>query len=609
MHHVRFQKKLFFTYVAIASLILLLFALFFYQFMSRQLIQDELRALTIQNDSFLRQSDAVINDLDTTSANINFSSLMRGRLDESYNLNLSESNLPWLADLFVTINGTDNKADQINIYDLSGHVAHVGMITSTGIIDVNSLPWFADAQALGGLKMISNPYYTDRYSKSAKYSEWFLSLYRTYTNQYGNKVGAVETVKRCKSVFKTVISYQKKYKDNDAASVYVFGPDGSLIYPYDCDDTVPVKAAAYYQEYQKQENQTQSVCSFYDETEHTKEHFAYHKSGYTDWLYVTVQPQSVILRPVYRLTWTLLFVVILLLLGALFYSYQCSRRLVKPIGHLKHVIQRMELDTLGTDEVENYNTEYYELDELYQAFQNMSNKLKISMNDLLESRQQEFKATNLALQSQANPHFYFNTLSSIIVLAENKQGDDVIALCRALSKIMRYITDGSKTVVTIREELDNVRQYLYCMKVRYQDSLNYSIEVEDSLLDLPIPKLIIQPLVENAIKYGTDCTPPWTISIVGKTDADGWYIDVIDSGNGFSDRVLSTIEKNMEDAAQNSGMPELHINGLGIINVYLRWKFFCNEGMYFHIGNTPDGHGVCSIGVRNTGKEEMQNEI
>ena len=77
-----------------------------------------------------------------------------------------------------------------------------------------------------------------------------------------------------------------------------------------------------------------------------------------------------------------------------------------------------------------------------------------------------------------------------------------------LSRIMRYITNTTETTVTLKDELDYVQKYLYCMKVRYQSSLNYSIHVDESLLSQPVPKLIIQPIVENAIRYGSNCAPP-----------------------------------------------------------------------------------------------------
>ena len=123
------------------------------------------------------------------------------------------------------------------------------------------------------------------------------------------------------------------------------------------------------------------------------------------------------------------------------------------------------------------------------------------------------KARSMALQTQINPHFYYNTLSSIIVLAENGDSETVVKMCRNLSQIMRYITSTAETTVTLKDELDYVQKYLYCMKVRYQSSLNYSIHVDESLLSQPVPKLIIQPIVENAIRYGSNCAPPWNISI------------------------------------------------------------------------------------------------
>jgi two-component system sensor histidine kinase YesM len=170
---------------------------------------------------------------------------------------------------------------------------------------------------------------------------------------------------------------------------------------------------------------------------------------------------------------------------------------------------------------------------------------------------------------------------------------------------MRYVTDTSFTNVTIQSEVDYVNKYLYCMKVRYQTSLNYNISIDEKLLALEVPKLIIQPLVENAIKYGTTCAPPWTLSIVGKVYKDHWQIDIIDSGNGFTDEVISGITKRIQEVNANPGMPEMKINGLGIINVYMRWKIFCQDTMIFKYGNTQDGHGIVSIGqkVVLTGEE------
>lgn len=241
---------------------------------------------------------------------------------------------------------------------------------------------------------------------------------------------------------------------------------------------------------------------------------------------------------------------------------------------------------------------FVELEELNQEFADMNVNLKKSMNELLDSRAQELKSRNLALQSQINPHFYYNTLASIIVLAEKDQKEEVITICRNLTRMMRYITGTSNAPVTLREEMDYVRKYLYCMKIRFQENLNYSIDVDDSILDIPVPKLIIQPIVENALKYGTDCKPPWDISICSVITEDAWQIEVEDSGSGFSEEALALIRERIRIADEKPGLPELNIDGLGLLNVYIRWHLHCAERNIFRYGNTEQHHGIVTIGQK-----------
>ena len=202
----------------------------------------------------------------------------------------------------------------------------------------------------------------------------------------------------------------------------------------------------------------------------------------------------------------------------------------------------------------------------------------------------------MALQSQINPHFYYNSLSSIIILAENGRCEDVVTLCRSLGSIMRYIAKDSENTVTLGEEIDYIKKYLYCMKIRYQSSLNYHINIDESLLDIKIPKLIIQPLVENAIKYGTDCTPPWDIYIKSTVSDDYWRIDVIDSGNGFPDEIIETLNEKINNAKNHIGIPNIEIDGMGLVNVYSRWKLHCGNNIIFTFGNMEKGGGIVSIG-------------
>lgn len=585
------QSKLFTAYLGMASLILFAFACFFYLFVSEHLKDSQIRAMSTLNSSFQTQVDAAIHDLDNVSININYSDLSKNILDQKFNLSISSSMLSDMSELFVSLSGTELKADQVNLYDFSGYVLQTGLSTSVKKADESKNEWLQKALDANGKKVITSPYSTYAYSNSAKYPQWMISVYRSFTNQYRRNVGVIETAKQCKVVFKSIISYQKKNHEN-AADVYVFSENGDLLYPYDISEDDAKKILPYFTLTDTADTDTALISPLTGQ----KEYASLTRSTYTGYVFLTIQPESFILAPVYRMLIILACFIAALLLASVIVSYRLSRSVVKPVKHLKHIIQRIELDTLGQEKATSYPVSVNELEELYQAFQHMSDNLKESMLELTETKEQEIKARNMALQTQINPHFYYNTLSSIMVLAENGDCDTVVKMCRNLSQIMRYITDTGNTAVTLADELDYVQRYLYCMKVRYQSSLSYCIDIDDSLLTQKVPKLLIQPLVENAIRYGSDCPPPWNISITSELTKNCWKIIVSDNGPGFTEEACRRIAENLAKADQDPGLPELRINGLGTINVYLRWKIFCKGEIIFEYGNSPEGHGVVSIG-------------
>lgn len=585
------QSKLFIAYIGLASLILFAFASFFYLFVAGRLKDSQISAMNTLNSSFKSQVDSSVMDLDTVSVNINYSNISKSILDPKFDLTISDDMLSDMSDLFLSLSGTELKADQVNLYDFSGYVLQAGLSTMIKKTDDSRTEWLQKALDADGKKIITRPYSTYEYSKSAKYAQWMISVYRSFTNQYRRNVGVVETAKQCKSVFKSIISYEKQNRAT-AANVYVFNNDGELIYPYDISEDDASAIKPYFDLTDASQTSVTLTSPLNGQTEYATRT----DSSYTGYSYLTIQPESFILAPVYSMLQILLAVVAAFLLVSVLVSYRLSRSVVKPVKHLKHIIQRMELDTLGQEKVTSYPVSVNELEELYQAFQLMSDNLKVSMQEVTEAKEQEIKARNMALQTQINPHFYYNSLSSIMVLAENGDNDTVAKMCRNLSLIMRYITDTGNTTVSLAEEIDYVQKYLYCMKVRYQSSLNYSIDVDEALLSEEVPKLLIQPLVENAIKYGSDCAPPWTISVSSVISKNYWKITVTDTGPGFSRDACERIAQNLAKADQNPGLPELRINGLGTVNVYLRWKIFCKGNIIFEYGNTKEGHGIVSIG-------------
>ncbi|MDD3338009.1 MAG: histidine kinase [Lachnospiraceae bacterium] len=559
------------------------------------MIKNETSAILDLTSSFQSQTDDVIRDMDSVSINMDYSQPVKALLG-SGDLDLSAVSLPDFANLCVTINGVENKVNQINLYDYEGNILQVGIWTRHQTVDLNEIPWLEDTKKYGGSKILSTPYITSALSRYASGSDWCISLYRAYYDNYGRNTGALETVKQCKSIFKNILSYGASTDTPPAC--YVYNKDGVLLYPYVESDSFD-----YYGEL---DPDVTHMAFQNPQTEET-EILAYKTSAYTGWTYVTVQPQDVILRPVNKLLQFLYLVLILMLAISIIVAYFLSHQLIRPINLLNQEIAGTNLSTLDKPSETPFKTPYRELEELNQAFQTMRVDLKASMDDLIETRQQELKSRTLALQSQINPHFYYNSLASVIALAENDRNDEVVRMCHSLTRIMRYITNSSAPV-TLRDEMDYIDRYLYCMKVRYQTSLNYIINVDPDLEQEPIPRLLIQPIVENAIKYGINSNPPWGIAIHGKIYEDHWQLDIMDSGNGFSEEALATIQKRIDDASRHPGMPEMQINGMGTLNVYLRWKLFCQDDMIFEFGNTPAGHGIVSLGRKIKKKEDVVNE-
>lgn len=589
----RLQTELFGYILFIPLLVLTIFTVFFYYYNSDILISREQNSLKSLNNSIMSQTENMLSDLDEVSSNINYHNRKTDFLPDELLFHITSDQGQRFIDSIQTINGLDQKAQQINLYDFSGHVIEIGIITKNGSYVASDTSWLEEVKRQKGNKVLSLPYKTRKYSINGTKSGWYVSLYRASLDKYERMIGAVETVKPCKLLFREISSYLRT--EPVPADIYIFGPDGSPVYPYDISEEEKASCAAYYSYIRSLD---ESFGKGTDPTTGTKIRYFSQTSGYSGWTYLTIQKDTVILQPVYNMLKILLGILLIMILVSILLSWFLSRSMVKPVKHLKHVIQRLGLENLGEEKLDNYNASYEELNELYVEFQKMSESLQESLQELEISQKLELKSRVIALQVQMNPHFYYNTLTCISILAENGQDKEVTKLCQTLSRIMRYITNTGTTIVSVREEIEYIREYMYCMQVRYQESLSFSIDILPKILDEQIPKLIIQPLVENSIKYGTDCLPPWHISISSFRDDTCWYIRVSDTGNGFREEVLTDLRKKIADINEDetNRLTDLKIGGLGMINVYMRWKLYCGDAIIFDFGNDENGHAYVNIG-------------
>jgi sensor histidine kinase YesM len=139
------------------------------------------------------------------------------------------------------------------------------------------------------------------------------------------------------------------------------------------------------------------------------------------------------------------------------------------------------------------------------------------------------------------------------------------------------------------------------MIIRYQGDLSYSIDVPEEMLHIKIPKLCIQLLVENAIKFSSSIKPPWHIKIKGFSLEDCYYISVIDNGPGFDPQTIRDIEEKIRQIDISGLLPSLEIKGMGLMNIYIRLKILNSSNFTFRLENLEDGGASITIGGWHAG--------
>ncbi|MDG0813847.1 sensor histidine kinase [Cohnella rhizosphaerae] len=236
--------------------------------------------------------------------------------------------------------------------------------------------------------------------------------------------------------------------------------------------------------------------------------------------------------------------------------------------------------------------------------------MRDSIDQMLEARSRELEAHFEALQSQMDPHFLFNSLMAISSVAREADAPVVVEMCDCLSRMLRYTASHKQSSVDIADEWGHAVNYIRMMKLRYEDFIEAKFDLDDSLAGIRVPKLILQPLVENAFSHGfANATPPYCVAITGTRTERTWALEIKDNGGGFSPSALRRIEeqfrKHDTNLSNHDFSNQLEIGGMTVSNVYIRLKMLYGQDAVFEISNNSQGATVKIGGtiVRTEGKE------
>lgn len=275
----------------------------------------------------------------------------------------------------------------------------------------------------------------------------------------------------------------------------------------------------------------------------------------------------------------------LLILGVLLISSVLSREITKPLRYLTESMSRVEKGEFDKANVDV--TLKNEIGSLGKSYNLMTERIHTLMEQNVYEQKQKRKSELKALQAQINPHFLYNTLDSIIWMSEAGKNDEVVEMTSALAKLLRQSISNDHEQVELRQELEYVKNYLTIQKMRYQDKLEYKIEIEPDVRHVMIVKLVLQPIVENAIYHGIKYKgSKGILRIHAYAEEDDVCIAVEDDGIGMDETAL----KNMFDKSKKAHKQ----NGVGVPNVQKRLKLYYGE-KYGIIYESQPGVGTRAV--------------
>ncbi len=266
-----------------------------------------------------------------------------------------------------------------------------------------------------------------------------------------------------------------------------------------------------------------------------------------------------------RVTW----VVIALTAGVLLVALWLSMRIVQPLTDIQVSMQRIErnLDDNRMSLPEEGFAEYASLAHSYNV---MLRRIRGLMQETVDRQEQLRRMEIGALQEQINPHFLYNTLDSIVRVMETGRTPEAIEMVQALAKLFRLSINNGDYFLTVEQEMDYARNYLTIQQVRYKKRFKYELYMDESIKDLPCPKIILQPLIENSLKHGMSDMPGCTLIVRARQEGYNIVLSVEDDGLGIPPEKLKKLQEMLRD--DSNIMVKKSRYGIGLRNTNRRIK-------------------------------------
>lgn len=427
----------------------------------------------------------------------------------------------------------------------------------TPYIDIRKLDWYQAAMESPTGIAVSSSHVQNAIKSSYK---WVITLSRVLVN---NRTGAKEGLFFIDLNYSAISDLCNNNTIGNKGYIFVLDDKGNVIYHPKQQLMYGGLHTEHIEEIMACEKDSLTVR---DGTE--RKLYTLSRSQKTGWTVVGAAYTSELLKKNKQARMLYILAAAILILAVFAISNILSREITKPLRRLSESMSRVEKGEFDRANVDV--TMENEIGSLGKSYNLMTERIHTLMEQNVYEQKQKRKSELKALQAQINPHFLYNTLDSIIWMSEAGQSDEVVEMTSALAKLLRQSISNDHEQVELGQEMEYVKNYLTIQKMRYQDKLEYTIEVDPQVRHVMIVKLVLQPIVENAIYHGIKYKgSKGTLRIRAFAESEDVCIVIEDNGIGMDDTALNIIFDETQKIHKQ--------NGVGVPNVQKRLKLYYGD--------------------------------
>lgn len=595
-----FQTRLYLACYLLISLPLIFVSLFFYHYNFRVMRNNLNQSTTNNLDLVDTQISGLLTDMDSSLKRIQLSRDFRSLVDPIPDAEENYFSLnPFVSQKIGSVFQAEfvAKPYRSSLYYISRYDDYFGLSynTSARFIQKKQLRSDTELNALLNMDAFSAylPPHTDRLGQKENSVFSVVRPVRDLFTTYGLLEYSIESPQLGELL--------SAFADSGEYHLLLLDRNGTLCYAADSLDY----AADVRDAYLRHRAEASKIFS-YDKNRLC----AFKTSALTGWTIILVHDISKFSRQMQTLAFvTFLSFLAIMGITALF-LYGITSYLTRPLRNLCRQLQNYEL---APDQKISLDSGNNEIAALAAAVKQILGQIYLQNYQLQEARKRTFQAHYKTLEAQLNSHFLYNTLSVIGATGLSEGNVTIANMCSELASLLRYSISYSGKPVELKDEFENIRSYLYIMQVRYENGLEIRWDLDPALDRVRVPKLILQPLVENCFQHGfKSVAPPWKIEIRSFRSEDGWHVQIINNGAKFSEekknelyehyRLFSEAFLSGSDIEGHSGE-----NGFGLENTIFRMHIYFKGKDFFRIA-AENGLTILEIGGRAQDEENNHSD-